>query len=51
MDNFVDTFCRNYGLEKEDAQELLSLMGKVSFKKGDTIVRSGSFNDTLYILE
>ncbi len=51
MGDFIDIFCRNYGFEKEDAQELLSLMGEASFKKGDAIVRSGSFNDTLYILE
>jgi CRP-like cAMP-binding protein len=51
MGDFIDIFCRNYGFEKEDARVLLSQMGKTSFRKGEIIVRSGSFNDSLYILE
>ncbi len=51
MDNLVDIFSGNYGLEREAASELIRQMERVTFHKGETIVKSGAFDDSLYILE
>lgn len=51
MDNLIDIFSGNYGLEREAASELIRQMEKVSFRKGEIIVNSGAFDDSLYILE
>ncbi len=51
MDNLIDIFSGNYGLEREAVWELIRQMEKVTFHKGDAIVKSGAFDDSLYILE
>ena len=51
MDNLIDIFSGNYGLEREAASELIRQMEKVSLRKGEIIVKSGAFDDSLYILE
>ncbi len=51
MKDFIDIFCRNYGLEATDADILIREMQQINFSKGETIVRNGGFNDAFYILE
>lgn len=51
MDNLIDIFSENYGLEREAASELIRQMERVTFHKGDAVVKSGAFDDSLYILE
>lgn len=51
MDNLIDIFSGNYGLEREAASELIRRMERVSFRKGEIVVNSGAFDDSLYILE
>ncbi len=51
MCDLVDIFSENYGLERNAASDLLGQMDKVSFRKGDVVVKSGAFDDSLYILE
>lgn len=51
MDNLIDIFSENYGLEREAASELIKQMERVPFHKGDAVVKSGAFDDSLYILE
>ncbi len=51
MKDFIDIFCRNYGLEATDADILIREMQQINFSKGETIVRKGDFNDTFYVLE
>ncbi len=51
MDNLIEIFSGKYGLVREAAEELIRQMDRVSFRKGETIVRSGAFDDSLYILE
>ena len=51
MDNLIDIFSGNYGLEREAASELIGQMERVTFHKGDAVVKSGAFDDSLYILE
>ena len=51
MDNLIDIFSENYGLEWKSASELIKRMGKVSFRKSEIVVNSGALDDPLYILE
>ncbi len=51
MDNLIDIFSANYGIERNAASELIKQMERVSFRKGETVVKSGAFDDSLYILE
>ncbi len=51
MDNLIDIFSGNYGIERNAASELIKQMERVSFRKGETVVKSGAFDDSLYILE
>ncbi len=51
MDKMIDIFCGRYGLTAEAVTDLLAQMDQVSFRKGDAVVRSGAFNDFLYVLE
>ncbi len=47
----IDIFSGNYGLEREAASELIRQMERVSYRKGEIVVNSGAFDDSLYILE
>lgn len=47
----IDIFSGNYGIERNAASELIRQMERVSFRKGETVVKSGAFDDSLYILE
>ena len=51
MSGFIDIFCRNYGIDAEDAEALIREMQPAEFRKGDSIVREGAFDDSFYILE
>lgn len=51
MDNLIDIFSENYGLEWKSASDLIKRMGKVSFRKSEIVVNSGALDDPLYILE
>ncbi|HCQ71945.1 MAG TPA: cAMP-binding protein [Rikenellaceae bacterium] len=51
MDNLIDIFSGNYGLEREAASELIRRMERMSFRKGEIVVNCGAFDDSLYILE
>ncbi len=51
MDSLIDIFCGKYGLEPEAVTDLLAQMDRVSFRRGDAVVRSGAFDDSLYVLE
>ncbi len=51
MDKLIDIFSGKYGLEPEAVTALLARMDRVSFRKGDAVVRSGAFDDSLYVLE
>lgn len=51
MDNLIDIFSENYGLEWKSASELIKRMGKVSFRKSEIVVNNGVLDDPLYILE
>ena len=49
--NLIDIFSGKYGLERESASELLGQMDSVSFRKGEAVIRSGAFDDSMYVLE
>lgn len=51
MESLIDIFIGNYGIEREAASDLLGQMERVTFRKGEVIVKSGAFDDSLYILE
>ena len=51
MDSLIDKFSGLYGLERESVAELLVKMDRTVFRKGEVIVRSGTFDDSIYILE
>ncbi len=51
MDRLIDIFSGKYSLEPEAVSDLLGQMDRVSFRKGDAVVRSGAFDDSLYVLE
>ncbi len=51
MENLIEIFSGKYGLEREAASDLLAQADTVSFRKGEAVVRSGAFDDSLYILE
>ncbi len=51
MDRLIDLFSGKYSLEPEAVSDLLGQMDRVSFRKGDAVVRSGAFDDSLYVLE
>lgn len=50
MDAFIEKFCKRYNLPMSASLHLLDKMEKVSFCKGDCLVREGERNTNFYLI-
>ncbi len=51
MEKLAKILGRKYGVGRQEALGLLSEADRVSFRKGHAVVDSGSFDDSIYIIE
>ncbi len=51
MEAYKEKLCQEYALSPQQAEELLSKMEVIHFKKGDFVVREGERNTNLYIIK
>ena len=51
IDQYIDKFCTNYNTSRTVAERLLAHAKEINISQGRTLVKFGTYNDTMFILK